>query len=1097
MDKSIVLIDNEENVVNICGRKFKEFNVSMMKCLFTKYKDENMRKIGVDNPLFNKTRLTQMCNLIIDSRFIESYNNEDDEFNQLVDSLFDCLDECFKNIVGRREDPATKTLFDVLKNFKDTFSAYSSDEDLQENLQQNFGRLSADITTKAAVSRNTGSVGLTATVRKMFSGIEFINEDIASGESTIKDSSIFPFDVSASDAFLRSCEALGNKIKTGVMMGDVNTLLDTYKSAFCYFYYTIRKYTTPNSLTSMTDAQKFNFFFTGSTSIEDKTRPPLLDNKGKVVERYYRTVVHKDISIRFLEYLTDFCAIYADQLGTQDIFSRNLQKFTQISNLELIDKLKNSVLSYEGDIIKCDSLPIDERSAKKITKNLFDVLIPIGAAGNAKEEAYLSIQESVTTRMKPYWWQQEAIDKAKYGQSFINIGPTSGGKTFGAMLVIAKLIFLPKTQGKLFVFSSPIDQLAIQTFSSMYVSFEGIRDKIALICGCATYIPAGATFFIGTPKELRDYFREIPDEVEYEKSNASVLLPKCITQSRMKKAYTLIIDECHTISENYIPTYDGRKISKANEELLEMLHEDVQEGEKNERIFVGLSATLSDVSMRALVNRVREKTNISDIDIIYYDYPDIGKYDKPTEDIIERVSAHKLPQIKYPVCLKNGIITKALIEDEIMENIEINPPFIEQLLYKAKEEQVLPIALFFESEAQGISKFRSFIDYVNRRIDQSQWKALYLTYHAELESRSSRANSQVKIQELKTEYEEKLKQKILEHLGEIRTVGSHIIPFSILNPLLNMFKSLSREEFDNTSMKFTIDLYAFLVEYCEYKKTGHLFQCRIHPYYNFGDNGIIPIIDNGDNTSDFSVLLQAQDITSNNRGGNALINITMNGLEYGFSIMTSSIPVGTQMKNAEIVNSLKVDKNKMKSSASFCDYGMSQGVDLPFNSVAIFREYPDDISESQYLQENGRCGRNRGDGKFGKSITFTINVKNAFRIRTAENLSFESTQLSANFYLPEEITEKLSNIVQNTESVISLIQTKQSVNIESFITEELFPGVLHLKQTSERINFIKRELREMYEICKVVCPKTAQQYIAPLFRVFQKEGYSLIMASAT
>ena len=127
------------------------------------------------------------------------------------------------------------------------------------------------------------------------------------------------------------------------------------------------------------------------------------------------------------------------------------------------------------------------------------------------------------------------------------------------------------------------------------------------------------------------------------------------------------------------------------------------------------------------------------------------------------------------------------------------------------------------------------------------------------------------------------------------------------------------------SLHFTPDLYAFLIEY-QKTNMNDLFSSEIHPYFNFGDSEKSEKIESD---NDFTVMFNEQ---CSNLSSKGLFDIINNGIKYGTNLTTSSIPVSVQIKSSEMVNSLKKNPNKIKSSLTFGDYSASQGTDLPYKS---------------------------------------------------------------------------------------------------------------------------------------------------------------------
>lgn len=1025
-------INNDE--VKFMGELYSISDIDLIEEINGKYTDAALRLNSTLNPLKNSGNLTIMFTLLCLPEFVKACK-ENEEFRVNVEIL-----------LSRIAQSAFIIMMDSNEKLKTTLARLLTIcSTVELDIYQTFVATVTGAQTRV-IERSEAAV--TVVERRIFSAINYLKDDMKT-PCLDERRSISTFDLRSVDAFLNSCERLGNKIETGAMMGDLGKLIETYQRAVAYYIYNVRKIEFAKGTT---ESGFFNHFF--------------------------GTPEYKDVSLKFLEYAKSLYEIHADILRSHTSpIARAIFRFGNAIPMQFILAARTTSLTFDGD-----SFCLDEIKQRYSPSTIFAVLKPFSKDGRIED--YETIQENVLSKIQPYWWQKNAIDRAALGESFINVGPTSGGKTFCGMLIIAKLLSRAGGRNRRFIYSSPIDLLAIQTFASMYVSFREIKDNIAIICGCCVYIPPNANFFIGTPKELRDYFYGFPVTMFNPREELFVEshLSECVERSSIRRADVLIIDECHTISCNYNPTEEGRKVSKATEELLSMLYRD--EGEQC-GVFVGLSATLSAGSFDQLVHLVSEKTKIPHIERIYYSYPDIGRYVTPRESLEERAAAHELPQIRYPIKMSGGVIEKAEVSHELLTPIEITPQFIEKLIYKAKEENVLPLLMFFQTEEKCITYFRNFTDYVKNMIERSKWKALYTEYHGRMQSLTYE-----KQKKFQTDFISKIESIIMSH--QSHGDSSHSIPDSIIKPMLRKYKRSSEKIFDENTFHFTIDLYALLIEYFHFMKDGIMFSCEVHPYYNFGDNGRTPTTKSDE---DFVRLLESQDISVGGDGSNGMISTMMDGLRFGFSLISSSIPIGFQTKNSEIINSLKKDKDNVKSSVTFGDYGVSQGVDFPYKSVAIIRESLTNISASEFLQENGRCGRNTGDGVFCKSITFTCNIMNALEISTAEDLTFEITEVPSNFYTQDIITPRVIALITKIHSVLEQVRTR-SILIDEFLLEEYFPGIDAIHQRSEKINLVKRELRELYELCKIVSPRAAHEYIYPLFRAIQNAGYSLIMSSA-
>jgi hypothetical protein len=670
-----------------------------------------------------------------------------------------------------------------------------------------------------------------------------------------------------------------------------------------------------------------------------------------------------------------------------------------------------------------------------------------------------------------FWYQKKAVNFVKFLTSFILTGPTSGGKTFISMIIMAMIIYIirqnienGKKNDEKLVYCSPTDQLAFQTYSNMIISFSKISDKIAIITKSYIHIPSNYYIIIGTPKELRDFFiqrdasilqKHIPDEQPDQK------IIEYLSNSRNKPIYSLIVDEVHTMSQEY-KNDASDKSPKAISDLISYLRT------SEIKHFIGLSATLPGNSSEILKQEVSNLCGISQIESIVYNVSDVGKYNEE-----DRSNIFEIPQTVYNVCYDEELNEISKVGND---NISIDTKFIEALFFEIKLSKYTPSVFFFDDETSAIKNLKMIVSYIQINIKQSLWP------------------------EMRSRFIDR-KEDYTLIMGEIQSNINRLfstpynntkIPPKIFKSLLDEYKQYNAVP---AVINYSPDLYAFLYEFISHKNTKSIFNSSVHPFYNFGEISKKDTlkISEAIKDTDFCNLLKAQNIDFDDIKLKSLTSLLIDGLSYGIGLITSSIPVGFQLEVLKLLRKIKTSKNGI--SFVFSDYQMSMGIDCPFNSTCIIQNRIRPLNNSSFRQMSGRSGRTNSKGEYSKSVTYLVNVS---QIDQEIELYFNNDNMITDYYQPKEVFQIIVSIVDlfnkyNSSKNILLLRTQDS---DKFIQESIFPGVDSIANIADKFNLMMQQTRELYNIFRVISPEIAKNYLMPMFFYFQKCTYENIMITS-
>lgn len=1046
---------------------FKKFNIFMYK-----------NTTDDTSPFFHVAHLKSLVELF-NSRFIydkyDEHKQESEEAGKDLDAEIVIFFDIYKKSLNRIQSSNNRVKV-TLESFNVSFSSTldrlrNTSSSVPELFSSRFIDILSELLTESVTNRNIMSVSVSSNLVIEDSGIEILNRAIRKSSPTDIISSLMPMDLAGIPSFLNSCKALGARIETGSFTEDPSTLRTTFFDALTYFYSRIFK-------------NKYSDFYQRDIS----ERFVILFKEYGPVTKHFLSFIFESVAGQKTDPKFDL---------DRKVSNLDSLKISGVPFRSLIDSLTGGeIYIVNGKEVTVDGRKYGVGSVKKMVDLFMLESNRTASFENIQKAAYDKIYGTREGKFTPYWWQKKGIDRAMAGLSFFLTGPTSGGKTYAAMLIIAKIVssLIKESDSDIFVFCAPTDPLALQTFSNMIESFPKIVDKISLICNGVVKGSPSARVYIGTPKELRDFFISRNTSVISELSiSERDKLCGYVSSSTMSTIYSLIVDEVHIMDPTYDSSDDGKRASKSIEELLTALVE-IPGGKINQ--FIGLSATLSDDSIQQLNRIVEDKTGIrSGVETIKYNLSNFAAELEPDDLTIG--SHDPLPQIRYRVKLDHtGEIMNEISSDPIPK-INVTSSFIENLVFKCIKEKVTPTAFFFESEVKAIGAMRSLLSYIKSMISlQGVWLNLSSNYDVDFK-RSGGSGEIIK------SYIDLIIRGIYD-LAETPNNNSHTVPRYLFDPLVKFFDDNSQRQKKLTNiaqLSYSPDFYALLFEFKTYTEKGVLFKSRVHPFYNFGDSqideDILDLYKNGTKT-DFAIMLEAQGININ--ADNQLISLILEGLSYGIGLTTSSVPVGIQV---EIAKFLKRAKNTLNENMpgvrfTFSDYGMSMGVDYPYSGVAIIRDDFTELTLSEFLQMNGRAGRNKGKGVFYRAITFLVNISMTKLISADESLRFDLSNISADFYSRDNIYQVLSGIISlfNSKNKNKEIIMRNTQEVVSFVDSSLFPGVDMIPDLAGKLSLMKKQVRELFEICKVIAPDVANGYLDQLFLFFQKAGYDNIINTA-
>ena len=697
------------------------------------------------------------------------------------------------------------------------------------------------------------------------------------------------------------------------------------------------------------------------------------------------------------------------------------------------------------------------------------------------------------------YWQKDALQFAKNGTSFILSGPTSGGKTSLAIALIEEFF---KDQSVKMLFIVPTDPLAFQVYTNLMKTFQEstIKPVIGIYTESLNIIKQNINILIGTPKDINNILT-LKDFTLF--TNFSDL-PNIFTNRKLSFD-KIIIDEIHTMGNNYDKSIEGLKRAKSIQELLKC--------SKSTSQIIGFSATLTDKSIQTIKNFIHSNVGI-DVEDIKYTFNDIGK---PTKDhVLTKLAV--LPQTKYIINEEEGINGLFNIKKgtKIVKNI-ITGRFIFRLMKSIsfwgktseKSPGKTPCAIFSGDEIETFDFYSRLINFLEEGSNSCiKWKDLSDKFKNEdsLEERqeeifglTEKKQKHIKVKKTNENYEKFNNTWITLILEELK--GSlnkpeteDNIPFNecdLIDDFNTFLFNKKINDISSGSLKsISPEMYGLMFELIHFEEytTGKIFRKPFsgkHPYYRFIVNELrsdmfSPDVDK--KLTRFGELLKIQKIDYTTK--NPLVTLILTGISYGIGLITSTVPFSIQ---CEIVSYLR------KSSLSenilpfiFCDDGMSMGINYSFVSTIILKDNLESILTSKYLQIKGRAGRRNYDTTNPPEV-YMVNISNANSLDFIEDISLDDIDTEQFFYISEKLITSVQNyILQSLNGTLPMtLNSYFELNIEELISSKELTG-------RRQLRLMKLQVKELFDRLRNVCPSICSTYLSEFYSYLQRVEYEKI-----
>ena len=465
--------------------------------------------------------------------------------------------------------------------------------------------------------------------------------------------------------------------------------------------------------------------------------------------------------------------------------------------------------------------------------------------------------------------------------------------------------------------------------------------------------------------------------------------------------------------------------------------------------FIGMSASLSQVSFDNCVSTIQTASGIGNIRLIHYTRADAKMYTRPRE-LVNVLSN----QERVCVSVQNGDISD---NPYSTENINLTNLFYEKMMFKLIEDGRIPGSFFHDSELEAIQTMKNFMAYLTKKDAESLWRKTKNDYERDLVTT--------------TDSRERYHRIIKETISQLASgfINSEPIQMSrkYFDELLLLYQRSERVTLEN--IVYSIDLYAFLYEYKNYHERLAIFQLDVHPIYNFGntDKLVNPLeLKIGGEPTDFAKILEAENLNMDERTG--LIETLSSGLKYGIGLITSSIPLAFQMQISKLLMKMKSQNENFGIKFVICDYSLSMGVDYPLSASVIIKSQRKAMKKGEEKQKAGRAGRNNEKGEYLPSTVYYVNVENFVELADDnEILSFDMQDMKDSYY-------GISNIEDTIRTMMTIYGNGTNFNMETFesryFTDSIFPEINEFENKILKYKYIKHCLRELYEVTKVLLP---------------------------
>jgi hypothetical protein len=588
----------------------------------------------------------------------------------------------------------------------------------------------------------------------------------------------------------------------------------------------------------------------------------------------------------------------------------------------------------------------------------------ISTSGNATKYTVMNAKDAA--RFDP--WQRQMISLVMAKKSVLVSCPTSGGKTYSAMVTIEWI--LKQRNDIVLAFISPTFHLALQTYSNIIKTFPTM--KASLIAGNINVDTANAQIYVGTPSELWVYM------------------------TTTKKNFNIgIFDEIHTISTSFDQSVEAQIRAEAIDNLLGICTDQ----------FIGLSATIHDDDLDILCDHVKLKTKIPVIDKVVYTQRTI-----PLKEYVftqgNIVSVGALPSqnedISFPAVtpmttfnlfkqLDTLKITPSLVFDELESDCYTN--YVDMVEWLEKQEQIHYAHYLTIGEEVNI-----LIDNVNMELNplyndvsNSRTTAAKEAIRPRLQSAEKSRHQVISkvIQIFKTHMQVILKEPITA------VIDNTTIPIRYLVKMDSILSKRHAETFGRPPPELvTVEYRDLMIDLANYRdlelsndqasnnNVAPLSRVCVEagPYFQLGQpTGEMDVFRSmqvsdgyGSDAKNRKILLslcEAERIKVSDV--KPLLSLIDRGLRYGIAIVIPQLPFVIQYYKLLLIS-------KRKLPVVFASISMSMGINYPFKCV-ILRPHTNNVNDSNGadinictgIQAIGRAGR-RGLDSVGHAIYWGV-----------------------------------------------------------------------------------------------------------------------------
>lgn len=650
---------------------------------------------------------------------------------------------------------------------------------------------------------------------------------------------------------------------------------------------------------------------------------------------------------------------------------------------QLIELTEAASSVTEGNDIVSQIAEGTSKSLQSAAASISTAILPTAEYLRLLKDREILEKEASKNTIKLDNWQRIMIDHIRDRRSVLVRGPTSGGKTFASMAAIDALI---NTDGNIvLLYCAPTDHLCLQTWASISKTFP--RQKVAIVCGIFSYLPPGATIYIGTPIETLTYIRANHD--------LSSL------QGRKPVNFDIgIFDEVHTLSTTFADSSSSRIRSEAMGILLSFIKKQV----------VAISATIHDEDLPLLSGFIQAQTGITSIETILY-----GERPIPTTRFIW--NGHDLtssnPKVSVPL-------------------VAIQPVTTFKLIRLLRESDRLP-ALFFESDEKScFDGYLKLVEWISS-IEETEFQlwlrlreesvSLGKAYNEAIDdflpewNASQGSDKQRKALLPRARLYSKQREQLQIRLDEL--IKSVITEAKALE---TPYKCIVTEEERQMFLRMGITLRECpAVLYDIAKEVNHAYKpshrdidfdlehlpalCQdAPPYLRIGpvvtEAATLRQIHRPSKTKQerkqrLQMLLLCKAERIREREVEPLFRIIARGLDYGIGIILPTMPFVVQYEMLKLLN-------RRILKLVFASQSMSMGINYPIRTVIVRSEDAYDCNVCEYLQMEGRAGR-RGLDTHGYTVAWNIVNAPQASLKTLPRMEFPAVTKGRGSFIPNHV----------------------------------------------------------------------------------------------